>query len=120
MNKKEFDIERKSYDNKIEEIRKQKRKLRDIQEPSLVKKIKKELKTEQRSYKRSEKNELKEYIKAKIGEYNELDIEELIFDLREMLFHNTDETALPIIEKFLINHPELLEIHDKEWYLKNC
>lgn len=45
MNKKqkEFDIERSEYDDKVEEIRKKKRKLRDIQEPSLVKKIKKDL-----------------------------------------------------------------------------
>ena len=42
-NKKEFDIERSEYDDKVEEIRKEKRKLRDIQEPGLVKKIKKDL-----------------------------------------------------------------------------
>jgi hypothetical protein len=69
--KKEFDIERSEYDEKVEEIRKKKRKLRDIQEPGLVKKIKKDLKAEQRSAKRSERNELKNYIKDQIDKYGE-------------------------------------------------
>ena len=38
--KKEFDIERTEYDEKVEEIRKKKRSLRNLQEPELVKKIK--------------------------------------------------------------------------------
>ena len=73
MNKKqkEFDIERSEYDDKVEEIRKKKRKLRDIQEPSLVKKIKKDLKVEQRAAKRSDKNDLKKYLKDQIDKYNE-------------------------------------------------
>lgn len=67
--KKEYDINRKSYDDKIEDIRKRKRKLRDIQEPSLVKKMKKDLKREQRGAKRSDKSELQKYIKNEINNY---------------------------------------------------
>lgn len=67
---KEFDIERTSYDDKVEEIRKKKRKLRDIQEPDLVKKIKKELKREQRAAKRSSNNELRNYLKDEISNYH--------------------------------------------------
>ena len=69
--KKEFDIERSSYDDKVEEIRKKKRQLRNIQEPGLVKKMKKDLKTEQRAAKRSERQELKNYIKGQIDNYGE-------------------------------------------------
>jgi len=69
--KKEFDIERSEYDEKVEEIRKKKRKLRDIQEPGLVKKIKKDLKAEQRAAKRSSNNDLRNYIKDQIDKYGE-------------------------------------------------
>lgn len=68
-NKKEFDIERSEYDDKVEEIRKEKRKLRDIQEPGLVKKIKKDLKVKQRAAKRSDNNNLRNYIKDEINKY---------------------------------------------------
>ena len=61
--KEEFDINRGDYDKKVESIRQRKRKLRNIQEPFLVKKIKKELKIEQRGAKRSEKQDLKQYLK---------------------------------------------------------
>ena len=67
----EYDINRGNYDKKVEEIRKKKRKLRDIQEPGLVKKIKKDLKVEQRGYKRSEKQDLNKYIKGQIDDYNQ-------------------------------------------------
>jgi hypothetical protein len=67
--KKEFDIERSEYDDKVEEIRKEKRKLRDIQEPGLVKKIKKDLKVKQRAAKRSDNNNLRNYIKDEINKY---------------------------------------------------
>jgi hypothetical protein len=68
---KEFDIERSEYDDKVEEIRKKKRKLRDIQEPGLVKKIKKDLKAEQRAAKRSNKNALRNYLKDEINKYDD-------------------------------------------------
>jgi len=71
--RKEFDIERTEYDDKVEEIRKQKRELRHIQEPGLVKKIKKDLKREQRAAKRGDKNNLKKYIKDEIDNYGEED-----------------------------------------------
>ena len=67
--KKEFDIERSEYDDKVEEIRKEKRKLRDIQEPGLVKKIKKDLKVKQRAAKRSDNHNLRNYIKDEINKY---------------------------------------------------
>ena len=69
--KNEYDINRGDYDKKVEEIRKKKRKLRDIQEPDLVKKIKKDLKVEQRGAKRHDKDELKKYIKGQINDYNQ-------------------------------------------------
>lgn len=69
--KKEFDIERSEYDDKVEEIRKQKRELRNIQEPGLVKKIKKDLKVKQRAAKRSDNNNLRNYIKDEISKYGE-------------------------------------------------
>jgi len=67
---KEYDINRDGYEKSIEEIRKKKRKLRNIQEPALVKKMKKELKAEQRAAKRSDKNNLKKYFKEQIDNYN--------------------------------------------------
>ncbi len=70
MKNKEFDIERTSYDDKVEEIRKKKRQLRNIQEPGLVKKMKRDLKAEQRAAKRSEKNSLKNYIKGHHHNHN--------------------------------------------------
>jgi len=69
--KKEFDVNRTSYEDKIEDIRQRKRKLRNIQEPFLVKKIKAELRIEQRGAKRSEKQDLNEYIKEEINKFNE-------------------------------------------------
>ena len=65
----EYDVNRREYDEKVEEIRQKKRKLRDIQEPELVKKLKKDLKREQRSEKRSDYNNLEIYIKEEIADY---------------------------------------------------
>ena len=123
MKNKEFDINRGDYDKKVEEIRKKKRTLRNIQEPDLVKKIKKDLKVIQRGAKRHDKDELNKYLKDEVAKYDndmEQENEELIFNLREMLFHHTDETAKPIIEDYLKKYPQLLKIHSVEWYLKNC
>lgn len=53
---------------KIQDIKKKKRKLKLLQDPSLVKKIKSDLKREYRATKRSEKNYLKEWIKTQIEE----------------------------------------------------
>ena len=58
------------YENKVQEIKKKKRSLKDISiEPILKKKIVKDLKTEQRSAKHSSKNHLKEKIKDEIDKY---------------------------------------------------
>lgn len=52
---------------KIQNIKKRKRRLKLLQDPSLVKKIKADLKTEYRASKRSEKFYLKEWIKNEIN-----------------------------------------------------
>jgi hypothetical protein len=52
--------------DKIEDIKDRKRKLRHVQDPSLVKKIKKDLKREYRGAKRSEKNKFKKWIDDEI------------------------------------------------------
>ena len=67
---KEFDVNIGDYDKKVESIRQRKRKLRDIQEPDLVKKMKKELKIEQRGAKRHDRDELKKYLKDAIQDYH--------------------------------------------------
>lgn len=56
---------------KIQDIKKRKRKLKILQDPDMVKKIKKDLKREYRATKRSEKNYLKEWIKKQIGDENQ-------------------------------------------------
>jgi hypothetical protein len=55
---------------KIQDIKRRKRRLKLIQDPELVKKGKKDLKREYRSSKRSEKNFLKEWIKNELNEDN--------------------------------------------------
>lgn len=51
------------YQDKIQDIKKRKRKLRHIQDSKIVKKMKNDMKREQRSYKRAEKQELKKNLK---------------------------------------------------------
>lgn len=58
--------DQKWYEDKVEEIRKKKRKLRHIQDPKKVRLIKDDLKREQRAAKRSSKHHLKEWIKSQI------------------------------------------------------
>lgn len=55
------------YEEKVQNIKKRKRALRFIQDPNMVKKIKKDLKREQRGAKRSEKHELREWIKNELN-----------------------------------------------------
>ena len=55
------------YEEKVQSIKKRKRSLRFIQDPNMVKKIKKDLKREQRGAKRSEKHELREWIKNELN-----------------------------------------------------
>lgn len=54
------------YDQKIESIRKRKRKLYLVLEPKMRKRIKEDLKREQRAAKRSERNCLKQRIEEEI------------------------------------------------------
>ncbi len=49
-----------------------------------------------------------------------MDFESIIDDIRCATFHMDDEQAIPVIDRFLESHPELLEYHDKQWYYKNC
>ena len=55
------------YEEKVQSIKKRKRALRFIQDPNMVKKIKKDLKRAQRGAKRSEKHELREWIKNELN-----------------------------------------------------
>jgi hypothetical protein len=69
MKTKEFDIERSVYDEKIQDIKKKKRSLKKLQDPEMIKRIKKDLKREQRNAKHSEKNELREWLKDEVRNY---------------------------------------------------
>jgi hypothetical protein len=53
-------------DEKIQDIKRRKRRLKLLQDPELVKKSKRDLKREYRGVKRSEKNFLREWIKSEI------------------------------------------------------
>lgn len=57
------------YDDKIQDIKKRKRSLRNIQEPDMVKKIKKDLEKEKRSAKHAVKGQLREWLKEEIYKF---------------------------------------------------
>ena len=59
------------YNQKLESIKKRKRKVHLIQEPNVRKRIKADLKREQRGAKRSEKNSLKKWIEDEINDLND-------------------------------------------------
>lgn len=59
------------YEQKVESIKKRKRKLHLIEDPKMRKKIKADLKREQRGAKRSEKNSLKKWMESEINELND-------------------------------------------------
>ena len=69
MKNKEFDIERPEYYEKVESIKKRKRSLKMLQDPDMIKKIKKDLTREKRSAKHSEKFKLREWIKEEVENY---------------------------------------------------
>lgn len=46
--------------------------------------------------------------------------DELLNDIRCATFHMNDEEAKPIINRFLKIHPELLNVHEIEWYYNYC
>lgn len=48
------------------------------------------------------------------------ELEQIIESIRSATFHMSDEEAMPIIDGFLLDYPELLKYHDKDWYYKNC
>ena len=58
------------YEQKIESIKKRKRKLHIIQEPKVRKRMKDDLNREARSAKRSSKNSMKKYIDNEINGLN--------------------------------------------------
>jgi len=59
------------YEDKVESIRKRKRKLHHITEPKVRKRIKDDLKREQRAAKRAERRNINIYIKNEIENYYE-------------------------------------------------
>ena len=71
MKNKEFDIERSEYYEKVESIRKRKRNLKMLQDPDMIKRIKKDLAKEKRSAKHSEKNQLREWLKLEMENYKD-------------------------------------------------
>jgi hypothetical protein len=46
--------------------------------------------------------------------------DELMENLACSTFHMSDEEARVVIEKYLEMYPELLEVHDREWFFKYC
>jgi hypothetical protein len=63
MKQKNIEDSHLKYEEKVQDIKKRKRALRHVQDPKLVKKMKKDLKREYRGAKHSEKNEIKKWIK---------------------------------------------------------
>ena len=47
-----------------------------------------------------------------------IDLEEIINDIRCSTFHMSDEEAKPVIDEYLKDYPELLLIHNIDWYYK--
>jgi membrane protease subunit (stomatin/prohibitin family) len=68
-NDKDIDITRIEYDEKIQSIKKRKRSLKMLQDPDMIKRIKKDLEREKRAAKRGDKNNIKKYIKDEIEKY---------------------------------------------------
>lgn len=70
-NNNEYDYKRSEYDDKIQDIKRRKRQLHQINDPALKKKIRKDLKIEQRGAKRSDKGLLNIYIKEELYNYEQ-------------------------------------------------
>jgi len=49
--------------------------------------------------------------------FNEKHIEKLVLNLAQQTFHHSHETAKPIVDKFIVEYPELL-IRSKRWLYK--
>ena len=57
------------YEDKVDDIRRRKRNLRNIEDPKLVKKMKGDLKREQRGAKRAERQNLDIFLKEEINKF---------------------------------------------------
>ena len=57
------------YNDKVQDIKRRKRALRNVEDPKKVKKMKDDLKREQRAAKRGEKNELRNWLKDEINKF---------------------------------------------------
>ena len=47
-------------------------------------------------------------------------MKKLIDELRELTVSMNDDEAKIVVDEFIKKHPELLELHDIEWYYKYC
>ena len=43
----------------------------------------------------------------------------ILYDIRQHCFHMSDKEASVVIDKFIEEHPELLEFKTREWLIKN-
>jgi len=48
------------------------------------------------------------------------ELEQLIEALRQRTFHMSNEEAKIVINDYLNIYPQLLTLHDEDWYYKNC
>lgn len=48
------------------------------------------------------------------------EFDELLDNIRCSVFHMNDEEAKSVIDLYISHNPKLLEMHDREWYYKNC
>jgi hypothetical protein len=50
----------------------------------------------------------------------QIEFDELIDDIRCATFHMNDEQAKNVIDNYLRQFPELLDVHDRNWFYENC
>ena len=46
--------------------------------------------------------------------------DEILENLHCSVFHMNDEQAKEVIDRYLLTYPELLEVHDRDWFYKYC
>lgn len=46
--------------------------------------------------------------------------DEIMLAMHQRVFHMEDADAEKVVDEFLEQYPELLEIHDRDWYIKFC
>jgi hypothetical protein len=49
-----------------------------------------------------------------------VDLDYIIHAIREATFHQSDEDAQLIIDRYLEEFPQLLDSHSTDWYYKHC